>query len=623
VSRRRLARRPLAPASRLVARPRQRWLYAAVAALALGCTAVLPALPAAADTGAITFLAVSGNGTGNLAVNLSSDDPLASVVVHLWSGGSNTGTDVLNLTDFTEQGTFAPGATQTWTLNNPATDLATLAADTYTATVDVTDADADQIVKDLSPTTPSTFNFQAVPAISLSLASVNSTYPGQDVNITGQLTAQQPLGTGQTAWAGQTVTITDSSKTTWTGPSAADGSFSVAVTGTPGDQYTASIAASPANLGATSPTSTTDVAVFATTSINATATKAPYGQQNITGTLTYQSGLTQSTAPAGVTITASANGQQPIVTTTNSGGKFSMMLPAVTGTTTWNLSSQGNDLATTPFLAATQTAISATQTWPSTISGFSATLNKYYVLRVGGCLSSTLKPSPPSDFPTIDIQWGATSAGPWQELGTVSTTSITGCPGAAFLAQGRAPAASAYYRASFAGDWTYQPAAGNSVKAALIATRFYPFKASAKTLSSPQQKLTISGTLQYHGSKWHGYAHQRVLLIYSKNNKTWYAYKWLKTNSKGGFSTTFADSRGTAYWSANYNGNSTHLVAGAPELKVTVHRASARMAALQAWQAQPVTALFATTASSGSWRQAGWPFFMAADPLLILMGRQH
>jgi hypothetical protein len=611
-----------------MARLRRRWLYAALAALALGASAVLPALPAAADTGNITFDSVSGDGSGNLAVTITSDDPLGSITVHLWTGGSDTGTDVLDLSDFTEQGSFVDGSTpQTWTLNNPSSDLAALPAGTYTATVDVTDADADQAVTDLSPTTPSTFDFQAVPSISLAQPSVNSTYPGQDVNITGQLTAQQPLGSGQTPWGGQTVTITDSSSTTWTGASASDGSFSIAVTGTPGDQYTASIAASPANLGATSPTSTTDNAQLATTSINAVATDAPYGQQNITGTLTYQSSqsIGEVPAPGGVTITATA-GQQNVATTTSANGSFSMMLPALTGTTSWTLTSP-DDLTTNPFLAGTTTAISATQTWPSTISGFSVTLSRWYTLRVRGCLSSTLSPPPPPDFPTIEIQYELTTAGPWRELGTVSTTSITGCPGAAFLAQGGAPGASAYYRASFpapgATDSVYQPATGSSVKAALTATRFSPFTASAKTLSSPKKQVTISGTLQYHGSKWHGYAHQSVLLIYSKNNRTWYSYKWLKTNSKGAFSKTFVDSLGTAYWSANYYGNNTHLVAGAPELKVTVHHSTARLAALLAWRAQPVTALFAAADTGGSWRATGWPLFMTADPLLILMGTQH
>ena len=124
------------------------------------------------------------------------------------------------------------------------------------------------------------------------------------------------------------------------------------------------------------------------------------------------------------------------MTTTGANGNFSMLLPAVAGTTTWTLSSQNNDLATNPFLAGTQESISAMQNWPSAISGFSATLNRYYTLTVGGCLSTDTQPAPPADYPTIQIQYELTTAGPWHELGTVGTTTITGCKGAAFLAQG-------------------------------------------------------------------------------------------------------------------------------------------------------------------------------------------
>jgi hypothetical protein len=619
VVRRRLARRPLAPVSAPRARLRHRWLHAVLAGLALAGIVAVPALPAAADVGNIAFDSVSGNGTGNLAVTITSDDPLGSIKIHLMSGAN----DVLDLTDFAEQGTFSNGSTpQTWTLSNPSTDLAALAAGTYTATIDVTDLDGDQSVTGLTPTTTSTFNFQIVPSISLSQATVNSTAPAQDVSITGQLNAVQPLGASATAWSGQTVTITDSSKKTWTGTSTSTGSFSIPVTAIPGDQYTASVAATQANLGAVSPTSTTDQAQFATTSINATATPAPYGKQTITGTLTYQSGLSQVASPGGVTITATAHGQSSIATTTSTNGSFSMVLPAVAGSTIWNLSSQANDMATTPFLAGTTTSISAIQTWPASVTGFSATLSKYYDLTVGGCLSSSLDPPPPPDYPTILIQYELTQAGPWRELGTVSTTHMTGCPGAAFLARGGAPAAAAYYRASFPGDGTYQPADGTSVRAALIATRFDPFTASPGTLASRSKKLTISGTLQYLGRRWRAYAHQRVLLIYSTNNRTWYGYHWVRTNSKGAFSLSFADSVGTAHWSANYDGNGTHLVSGAPEIKVTVRRSGGRSTAALA-QGQPVTPFFATAADFDGWRSRGsWPFLVATDPLLILMGPQ-
>ena len=616
---RRFSSTPWPAASRPLPSSARRLLYVAISVIALAGSAALPAVSASADTGPINFLSVSGNGSGNLTVTVSSDDPLANITVHLMSGA----TDVLDLTDLSEQGTLSSGVTQTWALKNPDTDLAALLPGTYTATADATDADNDQTVQ-AQPLT-GTFGFQVVPSISVSQPTVTSTAPNQQVSIAGQLAAVQPLSTTPAGWGGQTVTITDSSNKTWTGTSASSGSFSIPVTGTPNDQYTASIAATPANLAATSPTSTLDVAQFAKTSITAATTSALYGQQSITGTLSYQSGLQQQPAAGGVTITASASGQQNVLTTTQANGSFSMMLPAITGTTAWELSSESNDLTSTPFLAGTQTSINATQLWPAAITGFSATLNKYYTLTVSGCLASTVTPAPQSpDYPTIEIQYAPTTTGPWHELGTVSTGHITGCTGAAFLADGGAPAASAYYRAFFSGDGTYEGATGHSVRAALTATRFDPFKASASSVASGK-KITISGTLQYLGSKWHGYARQRVLLIYAKhkNAKSWFAYRWVTTNSKGAFSKTFADTLGTEYWSANYYGNSTHLVAGAPTVHVTVrgHAAVRSDAAATRHPVPMVGALSTLMAGQGSLVGLGWPVAMAADPLLVLMGR--
>jgi hypothetical protein len=622
VLRRRLASRSLGPAREGSAPRRRRWLYGALGVIALASAVAVPVVPAAADTGAITFNSVSGNGSGNLTVTVTSDDPLASITVHLWSGAPDTGTAALSRSDFTEQGTFSAGIQQTWVLNAPATDLAALPAGTYAATADATDLDGDQTTITDQPLA-GTFNFQVVPSISLTQATVPSTAPNQDINITGQLNAVQPLDTTAAGWGGQPVAITDSSNTKWTGTTLSDGSFSIQVTGTPGDQYTASVAATGANLAATSPTSTTDVPQYATTSITATATPAPYGQQTISGALTYQSGLNQATAPGGVTITATSPGQQNIVTTTGANGNFSMLLPAVAGTTTWTLSSQNNDLATNPFLAGTQESISAMQTWPSAISGFSATLNRYYTLTVGGCLSTSTQPPPPADYPMIQIQYELTTAGPWRELGTVSTTTMPGCKGAEFRAQGTALAASAYYRAYFPGDGTYTSATGASMKAALIATRFSSFTASPKSVAAGKN-LKISGTLQYHTNKWHGYAHQRVLLIFAKRKdaKRYFSFKWLTTGKNGTFSHTFAYNLGTMWWSANYNGNSKHLIAGAHPIHVTMYgRAVRRVAAMQS-PAQLTTAWSETMHGKGGWQSFGFPFLMAAEPLLILMGRQ-
>ena len=112
--RRRQVRTPLAPACMSIAGPRRRWLYAALAGIALHRLRLrCRAIPAAADTGNITFDSVSGDGSGNLTVTVTSDDQLSSITVYLWPGAPDTGTPALTSSDFSEQGTFSAGVQQT------------------------------------------------------------------------------------------------------------------------------------------------------------------------------------------------------------------------------------------------------------------------------------------------------------------------------------------------------------------------------------------------------------------------------------------------------------------------------------------------------------------------------
>jgi hypothetical protein len=608
---------------------RRRWLYAAVSAIALaGAAAAVPILPAAADPGTINFMAVSGNGSGNLSVTVTSDDQLTGITVHLWSGGSDTGTDVLDLTDFAELDTFSPGATQTWTLGNPAKDLAKLPPGAYTATADATDV---AVPADTVTDQPLTGKFSYLAQPTLTLSSITSTRPNQSVAVTGQVTGCVALSCPTNWPIGTPVIVSDvtsTSQPTWQGATTDQGGdFSVpGVTAVPGDSYVASVPATSTNVAGTS-AAVQDAAQYATTSITATATAAPFGHQTISGTLTYQSGLNQIPAPSGVSITFTAQGQSPITTTTDADGTFSQMLPPVSGTTAWTLSSQANDQATNPFLAGTQVSINATQTqWLASIGTFSATINRDYFLTVKGCMTTTTQPAPPADFPAIQLQYELTKAGPWKTIGTISTTPpLSGCKGVSFLAGGVTLIPSAYYRAVSTADDIYTSATSSRVKAGLIATRFTAFKASPKTVAAGK-KVKISGTLQYHTNKWHGYARQRVLLIFAKheNAKRYFAFKWLTTGKNGTFSDTFTYNLGTMWWSANYNGNSTHFIAGAIPVHVTMRgRAVRHIAATQSiTHGQTAASLFETMHGPAGWGRFGWPFMMAADPLLIMMGTQ-
>jgi hypothetical protein len=592
--------------------------------MTLTVAVAIPAIPAMADNGEIVFSTVTGDGSGNLTVTVESDFALQNVTVHLWSGGSDTGTDVLDLTDFTDTSTFAFDAPQTYVLANPSADLAGLAPGVYTATADATDTNTptSDAVSDQQLT--GQFSYLAQPVVALTDPTFTTSQPSQQVAIAGQISSEcATLACPPGGWPVDTmVNITDvtaSGQPSWSGSTNdTNGDFSVAgVTGNPYDLYEASVPAVPGfSLAATSGGTTEDEPELTPTSFVApTATPALFGQQTMTGTLEYGPGVGLTPAPAGVTITATAtpSGQQPVIikTTTGSNGSFTMMLPAISGTTSWQLSTADN-LATTPFLAGTEDTVSGTQLqFPAAITGFTARVNKNGLLTVGGCLSSSDSGAPP-DNPPIEIQYRTSTKGAWRNLGSVSTMSMLGCGGAGFIAAGAEGAPRAYYRAKFTGDTIYTAATSASVLAWLYQERYKPFSVTPHVIRSGQ-KITVSGTLQYlSGSHWHAFAGQKVLIAYSKKpaNPVWYEAHWVKTNKKGKFSITFADRVGTQYWSADFPGNKNHYPEWAPSVKVTVHGKTRAVRTLPA--GQPVH-IYRPPAG------AQWQFELVAQPFLALL----
>jgi len=606
--------------SRPRARRHRHWIGAALGALALASPLAIAAAPATAQVG-IVFGQVSGDGSGDLAVTIESDNPLTTITIHLWSGGSDTGTDVLDTSDFTPPATFEPDVLQTYVLANPASDLETGAANplppgSYTATGDATD-DENNEVTDQQLT--GAFNFLAQPTLAFSSPTFDTTEPNQAVTINGQITCSTLACPGN--WSGTPVTVTNvtaSSKPQWTATADSAGNFSAtAATGVPNDYYSASVpAVQGTSLAATSP-NTQDLPQYAQTSITATAAPAAYGSQTVTGHLTYQppSGFTPAEAPAGVQITATA-GPHTVTTTTESDGYFSLALPAITGTTTWLISSQANDLASTPFLAGTEYSLGATQLWPVKIS-FSASLNEAGQLTVEACMSPTISQRPPADDPLMDFEWRSRGSGPWHGFGDQSTMpGVGGCAGLGVIARGAPPAPSAYYRAYFAGDNVYASAASASTgRVWSYPTRFQEFRASPRSVKAGR-KVTISGILQYQaGSKWLAYGHEPVVVLFAstRHAKTWYyltGHEFARTNSKGVFSWTSTDIR-TEYWKVLYAGNDRHFAITARPILVRVHGGGSSVLA-----GQPVNLPSALLSTQGGM----WPFVLSADPWLVLMG---
>jgi hypothetical protein len=606
------------------------WIGAALGALALASPLAIAAVPATAQVG-IVFGQVSRDGSGDLAITIESDNPLVTITIHLWSGGSGTGRDVLDTSDFTPPATFQPGVFQTYVLANPAHDLETgvptpLPPGSYTATGDATDNQTNNVT---GQSLTGTFNFLAQPTLALSSPTFNTTAPSQAVTITGQITGCSTVACPSN-WSGTSVIVTDvtaAAKPQWTGAATdATGDFSVSgVSGIPGDKYSASLPATSTSLAATAPSTTQDVPQYAQTLIMATAAAAPYGQQTIKGTLTYQSGLQQLAAPAGVTISATA-GSHTLTTTTSNSGAFSLAVPPITGTTTWLLSTE-NNLSSSPFLAGTQSSVGASQLWLTAITKFTAKVTPDpeggALLYVSGCMVSTTSPPPSGqDDPEVEIEWRGSSTANWQVLGFLGTSRVPGCAGLTFVGSGTPKVLSAYYRAVVIADTTYAGSTSVSTGRVWIdQTRFYPFTATPHSVAYGK-KITVSGTLQYHGSKWRSLAGQRVAIIFSHNKKTWFFYGNVRTNGKGALSVTFPDVYGSGWWSANYGGNKTDVSVSAGTARVKVHgHASAKPTA----PVSPPPGLRPVSKfSDPNWGAARsgltWRYLLSADPLLVLMG---
>jgi hypothetical protein len=617
------ARRHLVAGSRPRARRHHYWIWAALAALALASPLAIAAAPAAAQ--GIQFNSVSGDGSGDLTVTVTSDYPLTDWTLSLSNANGTYTLD--DFTDFTDTSApFTPGVQQVYVLNAAAaqqdleTTLALPLGDYQVTATSATATDGTNVETLPSPQTITngTFSFLAQPTLTINGSTFNTTEQNQFVTINGQITGCTTTTlVCPTSWSGTSVAVTNVTAPSkpWTATADSTGDFSVTgVTGVPNDYYSVSVPAVPGvSLAATA--TTQDVPQYAQTSIMATAKPAAYGKQSVTGQLTYEpeAGGFNKDAPLGVSITA-ASGAHKVSTTTGSDGEFSLALPAITGTTTWLISSQANDLGSSPFLQATESSVTATQLWPVKIS-FSASLDKYGYLTVAGCMSPTLSQRPPADDPTMAVQWRSGRTGRWLTLGYLSTMEGEGCAGFGFYGSHPAPAPSAYYRAYFPGDNVYAPAASASTaRVWSYPTRFQAFRANPRSVKAGH-KVTISGTLQYQaGSKWPSYGNEPVVILYAptRSAETWFYGGSVTTNSKGAFSWTFTDTS-SDYWKAYYAGDDRHFVASARPIPVRVHGgASSTRVPL----GEPVSLPSAGLSARGSM----WPFVLSADPWLVLMG---
>jgi hypothetical protein len=551
----------------------------AAAVILLG-VALAPVPAAMAGSG---FISVVGNATspadnpGLLSVGLQASSPITSVTVQVAFGSASFADSGLQLTS----GTTTSG---TWTVPAPIT-MTELPLGQYYVDVSATDSAGDSI----SGVQVSQWNFNMQPTVTLTATPDQISANGQTITLSGTATGVYPDSTAPKSQplAGQPVTVTTSGEifgdgNSWPLTTAADGSFSLTTaTGLSSTDETDTFQATIVQSDTTAFASATVSILPIKAAVRVTATITPshplYGQApTITGTVTIKAGGTWQPLPSSpVYVTDQDNSLQA---TAGPSGQFSIQLPPVYGPDggPWQVEAGDLNDAGDPFAGTATMSVPANgPVDPGTLSAFTASISKFGVVSVTGCLEDTSRsgagvaPGVP-----VTIQYATSKGGPWQALGTVTTTSTTcGSNSLGGYFSGSLPAmqASAYYQAAMTTDqYDYVPTTSTAVLVSITPTRFVSFDATPHTVRR-NGKITISGGLELLGKSWQSYPGQSVDIIFRpRGSKFWYVAYWVKTNSSGRFSRTFRDKFGTATWSADYNGNSTHLVAGAATVRVRV-----------------------------------------------------
>lgn len=556
--------------------------------IALGVTAAT-VVPASAATDTITIVSVSSPATavGELAVVADSTTPITSLAVHLLNA---SGTDVLDpAMSQTSQETISTGYQSTWTVTAPiavGTSAPGLPLGSYTASVDAADTGTS-----VTGVNGGTYQFKDVLTLTIAANHTVLSYDDQSVTVTGTATVLAPGATSPAPFANQQITLAvsaDGSDIPLT--TDASGNYSYTFTsGDPGTVFTY-----------LNPTATTFAAVSAQLpftihwdpvkiSAKLSASTVTYGTKvTLSGELTYEPDSSYvPLAGQKVAIYSSMNVNAPVATlVTGADGDFSVVLPQTTSSQVWIL--DAGDGVGGPYLSAATASLAEHVQIPTAITGFRVSLNQYWQLGYSGCLALA-RPIPGMSVAQtsgLTIQYAPGPAGPWRTLAkSVSTGGSCGTSGIAFSGTATAPSNYAYYRAVYAGvtglDTTdYTPASTGSVLVWKYEDRITGFSVSARVVDR-NAKLTVKGQLQYWYSGWHDYRGQQILIVLRpKGSSTWYWIAKVNTNATGHFSATIKDPV-SATWSAVFEGNSSHLDAGAAQIYVRVRLSAANRELIQ------------------------------------------
>jgi hypothetical protein len=551
------------------------------AAVALGL-AVMPAASAATD---VVTIANPGNGIGfpNLGevwIPVTSTTPLTELNVTLTSAADP---DVLSFTiaDFRLQaGTSTDG---TWVFDGHITD-AQLPFGTYTIEITAGDSGGGSASNDLT-----SLVWLIQPSITLTASQTVISYDDPSVTFSGNLSLDNPDGSALPAseLAGQPLLLTDKIDPDLAITTGAGGAYSITVDQPVTTYYAVTFTATstmfPATSGQIWISSTQDPVQI---SAQASATQLSDGQAiTVTGTAEYNPGsgfvpLQNSTVEVYGTWPASQNPAPPVTAVTNSQGVYTVSFadddPGPLYVYAGGL--PGNTFLN-EILAETWVATPYVHvTLPLTITKLHATLSRFAILTLTGCLiaGNVDFPHPP----VLQAEYATTPSGPWHILTTVQgvrpgncgTTAVYGEP---FRYRVPVALASAYYRLSGASAADFEPAVSQVVHEAKTLTRITNFTISPRTVTTKGTVITVSGRLWKDTKGWHPLVGQSVWIMF-RYKGVWYYFRHKpKTSASGRFSGKFTAYLGGPFV-AEYMGSKAYFASTTTQLKV---KATGRSAA--------------------------------------------
>jgi hypothetical protein len=519
---------------------------------------------------------------GDLTVVLGSSTQITAVTAHLVASG--TAGDVLDpvLTE-TASAPYGSSETQsTWSVPTAITE-SELPLGVYSISVDVTFADqTTQSAQHIG-----TLSFLNEPQLTLTADHTDVGYDyAPAINLTGTAAILAPDGT-TTPYTGGTLALTTDFGTSQTLTTDASGDFTAQISTQAGGWVDVTLAGATGQAEGSATVLLTQVIDPVKLSAKLSANDVRYGAgDTVTGTLSYlpfdkgTAYKSLSGQPVSLYNPDSAYPGTAVATvTTNASGGFSLKLSAaqIATATTWTVGA-GNTAGDHLFGPA-QVTLNLTVQIPTVITNFHVALNQYWGLSFSGCLNQ------PADAPNgritpgadVAFQYSAGKNGPWHTLVKNVPQSGNSCGkgGVWYAWTAAAPQNYAYYRLSYPGGkpftgQAYLGSASTSTLAWKYDDRITGLSVSPHVVAS-NGRLTVEGQLQYYYSKWRDYPNQTIYIIFrQKGSSTWYWIVKAKTNSSGHFSATFRDSVGSATWSAEFDGNSSHLATGPAGVYVRV-----------------------------------------------------